>query len=190
MKEQRSLVGDSVIIRRANLNDIRAVINSYCSLSISVRRFFHPFPFNRNKVTVIFLVMWINGLLFPLFKRIRPKFAAKMVVAVDKETSTIAGFAFFNITKKENLKFVANAGPIIFEQFQGKGIGLRMYDLLIRYAKDAGISKFQVTIMESNSPSILFHEKIGYTRKGYVNDEFWDGKFEKNLEWELNIDPR
>jgi L-amino acid N-acyltransferase YncA len=188
MNEIGPLVGDYVLVRKVRLKDIVPLTNSYCRLSPSVKRFFHPFPFNKSKVALIFFVMWTNGLLLPTFKRLYPRIAANLVIAYDTNRHIIVGFAFFNITKKVGTKFVANAGPIIFKNFQGIGLGIKMYDFLIRCAaREAGISKFRVTVIEDNTSSISFHKKVGFVNMGYTEDEYWDGKYEKNIQMELEI---
>lgn len=187
MKEYRSSLNDSISVRKIKFADVKELTNTYCDLKPETKRLFHPFSFNRNKVAIIFLVFWIERYMLPIVKRIFPRFAGTLVVAYDTRQSAIAGFAFFNITKKEGTKFVANAGPIIFEKYQGKKLGQRLYDLLIKCAKDAGIWKFRVTVMETNVPSTMFHVKLGYVSRGYTKDEVWNGVSEKNVEWELLI---
>ncbi len=185
MNESESPSNDLVVVRMIKFADIASLTNQYCNLRKETRRFFHPFPFNRSKVFLIFFVLWIDRYILPVIKRIAPRLGGNLVVAFDTCQSVIVGFAFFNITAKEGSKFVANAGPIIFEEFQGKKLGQRLYHFLIKCAKDAGISKFKVTVMEANIPSTMFHKKLGYVSTGYAKDEFWDGTSEKNVKWEL-----
>lgn len=187
MNGSESAYNDPIVLRKIKLADVMNLTNKYCNLRPETKRLFHPFPFNRNKVFLIFLVLWIDRYVLPIIKRIAPRLGGTLVVAFDTSQSVIVGFAFFNLTAKEGSKFVANAGPIIFEEFQGKKLGQRLYNFLIKCAKDAGVSKFKVTVMETNIPSTMFHKKLGYVSKGYAKDEFWDGISEKNVNWELAL---
>jgi RimJ/RimL family protein N-acetyltransferase len=174
-------------IRRARLSDIGELTNLYMLLPSSVRIFFHPFPFDSNKIKIIFTVMVLGATLPSIIKKMIPKLAFGLVIAKDKQTSELIGFVFYSITRKENNLTIANAGPIVKESAKGKGVATQMYNFLMKDAKTAGVDKFRVTILEDNIGSIIFHKKLGYVNKGYASDEVWEGRHFKNLSLELDL---
>ena len=188
MSGHASSVNDSIVIRKVTIGDIMNLTNKYCNMPPHIKKLFHPFPFKRSRLVPIFLVMWLNGYILPIVKKVFPTLGANLVIAYDTTHSCIAGFAFFVINKKVGKKLVANAGPVIFEEFQGRRIGRTMYEFLIKSARRAGISRFHITIIEANIPSLKFHESLGFIVKGYTKDECWDGEMHKNMELELDLD--
>lgn len=177
---------NSIIVRKAGLGDLLKLHRLYLTLPEDVKKLFHPFPFSRSKSLLILFVMIISGNIIHQVKRLFPKLGSTIVVAI--ENKEILGFIFFKITGKEQTKFIANVGILTLPQAQGKGIGSRMYDKLITLAKATGICKFSVTVMERNIASTNQVKKLGYMNKGYTSDEIWNGKSEKNVMWELDLD--
>ena len=167
--------------------DLLKLYRLYLTLPDDVKMVFHPFPFSRTRLVLILFVMIVSGNLICIVKRTFPKLGSTIIIALSK-SNDIIGFNFFVITGKEHNKFVANVGILTLPSFQGMGIGSKMYDLLIKTAKEAGIGKFRVTVIECNVASTNQVKKIGYVNKGYALDEYWDGRSIKNVIWELDLD--
>ena len=54
-------------------------------------------------------------------------------------------------------------------------IGTKMYVHIIEYAKEIGIKKFRIMILEDNLATIMLTKRIGFKFKGFTTDE-WEGR--------------
>lgn len=155
---------------------------------MNIRDLFHPFPYHKGKFLVYIFWIVVSTSLFTIVKRMAPRLSYLMLVAtVENKGEDIVGFIYFSVTGKENEGYVANVGIFTKQELQGMKIGSKMYEILIKKAKESGISKFRVTVMEKNIPSTEQVKKLGYACKGYTEDDRWNDKREKNLIWELNL---
>ncbi|MCS6767910.1 MAG: GNAT family N-acetyltransferase [Candidatus Nitrosocaldus sp.] len=184
MSEQKS----SITVRRARVGDIEELCDVYLELSPPIRRLFHPFPFERSKLRLIFLVMILSDKLIRLVKHILPKLGFSLIVAYDEDESRIVGFIYIHIIGKENDKLIANLGITVREGVRSKGIGTKMEQAMIDRARQIGIGIIRFSVIEDNTNVLGLHKKFGFTIKGYTKDDYWDGKFEKNLLLELELE--
>jgi len=178
---------DTIVIRRATLRDINELCDIYLNLSSEAKRFFHPFPFNRRKLQIIFFIMILCDRLIKIIKHIIPKLGMTLLVAYDKNESKIVGFFYLRIIGKENGILVANYGLTVREGMRSKGIGTRMEAAMIERAKQIKIGKIRITVLEDNIAVIRLHKKFGFKIIGYTNDDYWEGRYEKNLLLELDL---
>lgn len=178
---------DPICVRMATLQDLEELCDIYLELSPPIRRLFHPFPFNRRKVKLIFLIMLISDRLIKIIKYFLPKLGLSLMVAYDKNESKIVGFVYLHITGKENGILVANLGITVREGIRSKGIGTRMDAAAIERAKQIGIGKIRFTVLDDNVAVLGLHKKFGFKIMGYTSDDYWEGKYEKNLLLELDL---
>lgn len=178
---------DPIAVRKATLRDVNELCDIYLNLSPPIKRLFHPFPFNRGKVQTIFRIMLVSDKLIQIIKHIMPKLGLSLLVAYDKNESKIVGFVYLHITGKENGILVANLGITVREGIRSKGIGTRMDAAAIGRAKQIGIGKIRLTVLEDNVAALGLYKKFGFKIMGYTNDDYWEGKYEKNLLLELDL---
>lgn len=66
----------------------------------------------------------------------------------------------------------------ILEDYQGKGIGSKLFARLEEWAKENRIHRLELTVMEHNRPAMYLYEKCGFQVEGmrkkslYVDGEF------------------
>lgn len=178
---------DQVIVRQATIGDLNELCDVYLNLSPSVKRLFHPFPFSRRKLKTIFLIMLLSSKLINLIKHTLPKLGLSLLVAYSRNESRIVGLVYLHITGKENNILVANLGITVREGVRSKGIGTKMDAAAIQRARQIGIGKIRFTVLEDNIAVLGLHKKFGFKIMGYTTDDYWDGKYEKNLLLELNL---
>lgn len=177
----------AVQIHKLGFTDIVKMCKLYCNLPIHVREVFHPFPYPKGKFITYLCWIFISTNLFPIVKRVVPRLSYYLLIASDRKEKDVLGFIYFSLTGKEYEGYIANVGIITKEEVQGKGIGSKMYQSLIRSAKANGVSKFRVTVMQRNGPSTEQVKRLGYVCKGYTDDDYWNKKRETNLMWELDL---
>lgn len=177
----------NISVRQANISDIKRLSDLYLGLSYDSRRLFHPFPFNRTKLIMIFLIMTISGNLIGLIRKTLPKLGFLVLVAKENNSTKIDGFTYLSIFDYEKgVKLVANRGIVTREGIRAKGLGTALDSQLIRIARNIGITRFSVTALQDNAGSIALHKKMGYKITGSTVD-LWDGKEEKALVLELEL---
>jgi GNAT superfamily N-acetyltransferase len=174
-------------IRIAGLKDVGKLAKIYINLPFSLREMFHPFPYDKLRLITILTVIMISNVCVPLLVRVSPLRLSTLLIAEDNKSSQILGFAFFIITGKEDNFLIANAGLMTVQGLQRTGIGSSMFRQLHEKAKKIGVRKFSVTVLEKNTHSQAFLEAFGYSKKGYTNDEYWNGKHFRNLVMEMIV---
>lgn len=62
--------------------------------------------------------------------------------------------------------------------WQNRGIGGRLMDAVKRLARDEGIHKLSLRVLESNGNAIRFYKRQGFVQEAYFRDEFFiEGAF-------------
>jgi L-amino acid N-acyltransferase YncA len=175
------------LIRRAELSDINELTNLYMELTFASRKLFHPFPFKRRKLQIIFLIMILSGSLLTLLRRTIPRLGFLLLVAEDYTYHRLIGFTYLSTQyKDENGHLVANRGIVAREGIRSKGIGTALDSELIMRAKQLGVDRFSVTALKDNSGSIALHKKMGYQIKGQTQDR-WNNEVEDAFILELEL---
>lgn len=179
---------DQIYVCKARLSDIEELCDLYLSQSREARRLFHPFPFNKTKLKLIFFVMITSDKLMRIIKRIIPTMGFALIVSYDANKSQLLGFIYYHIISKHKGRFIANVGITTREGIRTKGIGTKLYAALIERAKQVGVKKFTATILADNVASIALCKKYGYKVLGDAPDDHWEGKNEKNILVELDLE--
>jgi L-amino acid N-acyltransferase YncA len=175
------------VIRRAELSDINELTNLYIELTFDSRKLFHPFPFEKRKLQIIFLIMVLSGSLSTLIRRSVPRLGFLLLVAEDDTCHRLIGFTYLSTQyKDENGHLVANRGIVTREGIRSKGVGTALDSELIRRAKQLGIDRFSVTALKDNSGSIALHKKMGYKIIGQTQDR-WNNIVEDAFVLELEL---
>jgi RimJ/RimL family protein N-acetyltransferase len=180
-----SITSDSIVVRRAALGDIKQLCDIYLGQPQQVRRWFHPFPFNRIKLKIIFLLMLISEKTIFITKKTIPKLGFILLAAEDTDNSQIVGFFYVRLIRKEAGGLVANVG--FTTKVGAKNLGFKMYASGIKYSKAIGITKFRIRILADNSVTITLTKRLRFRLIGITRDEYWEGKYEEMLNWELDL---
>lgn len=93
----------------------------------------------------------------------------------------IAGFAYAApLRNRKAYDYSCETTIYIHNQFLNKSIGKKLYEKLFGYIKSQNIINIYACITGSNQESILFHEKLGFTKAahfhkcGYKFDKWHD----------------
>lgn len=175
------------VIRMAKLSDINELASLYLGLSFASRKLFHPFPFKKLELHIIFLIMILSGRLLPVIRRTIPKLGFLVLVAEDELTHQLIGFTYLSMRYKDaNRRLVANRGIVTKEGIRSKGVGTALDSELIRIAKKVRVDRFSVTALKDNSGSIALHKKMGYQIIGQTEDK-WNNEVEDAFILELEL---
>ncbi|NND14974.1 MAG: GNAT family N-acetyltransferase [Eudoraea sp.] len=135
---------NTIEIRRANINDMAAVLNLILELA----------RFEESESSV---VMTTEKLQLDGFKE-HPDF----ICWVAEYNGTIAGMAFVY------QRYSTWVGPalhledlIITKSMRGKGIGGRLLDEVVKYGSSQGVRRISWEVLDWNEPAIKFYEERG-----------------------------
>ena len=119
------------------------------------------------------------------FKTIEERLANKSIfyfVALSRDSTV--GFADVEIQQDGNAKIL---GLAVLKELQGKGIGQRLLDKAIEFAKEKRCPKVFLFVAEDNSVAKTLYEKNGFARKGALQQQL-GGKtvllYEKTLSYQ------
>lgn len=180
-------INDKVLVRTGTFADIGKISDLYLELSPTVRRLFHPFPFQSQRLKVILGGMLIGQTMFRFLKYFLPRFGFIIVVAELSDHSYIEGFIYLRLIGKEHGKLIGSIGIVTREGSRTRGIGKEMYNLMINVSRRKGIDKLRSVVIEDNVVSLLQCQKLGYVILGYTKDDYWRGERLKSLTLEMDL---
>lgn len=134
-----SAVAAPVRLRRGRITDARRLVRLYLGLSADARHGFHPFPFSRPRLWVLYpLTLGISRLGRPLMRR----FPGLIVVVVVAELDGVDGFVGYGTLRGEKgpdgqpqVRF----GFVVRDGFRGHRIGISLLHRLSVEGHDLGV---------------------------------------------------
>src|SRR4030043_1827212 len=71
-----------------------------------------------------------------------------------------AGYARLFLNKDENRIYVSSL--YLLPEFEGKGIGIRLFGLAEGYAAEKGLDELWIGVMVKNKQALVFYRKVGF----------------------------
>ncbi|MDZ7673443.1 MAG: N-acetyltransferase family protein [Halanaerobiales bacterium] len=152
-------------IRKANIKDIKAINDIYNTVvkNLNATMDIKPKPLEEQK-------LW--------FKEYKEN---KLSVIVAELNDKVVGWASLSKwSLKEGYKYTVEDSIYVDNKYQGKGIGTKLLEQLIKKAKENDYKNLIAQISEGNESSVKLHknhgfEKIGTLKKvGYKFNRFHD----------------
>ncbi|MBM7606105.1 RimJ/RimL family protein N-acetyltransferase [Metabacillus crassostreae] len=98
------------------------------------------------------------------------------------EDRVVGYLGFHHPTPLKTNQHVLEIDIAVDQHYQGKGIGRKLLDELMKMAKDKNIHKLALRVLSSNEGAIDFYKKCGFTEQGRLVKEFLiDGEFVDDL---------
>ena len=103
-----------------------------------------------------------------------------VVIAVDDD-GRITGDAFLERGPRR-LHHAAELGISTLKEYWGRGIGSRLMEELIAYAKENGITKINLRVRADNERAKVLYKKFGFVKEGddrrmmEIDGEYFDGE--------------
>lgn len=108
------------------------------------------------------------------------------LVAVEK--NEIIGTANLRALNREKIQHRASFGLSIIKKYWGKGIGSRLLNDLVSYAKSTDLEILELEVRSDNLRAIHLYQKLGFKEYGlYKNFMLEDGKYYDGLLMNLNL---
>ena len=158
-----------VRVRLARFTDIPTLMRLYRSQSGSSRHLYHPFPFDRPRLFLIFAFMVGSH---PFLRRIIGSHrvpAAALLVAVVGDRQRPIGYGNVAFERKADPKAIF--GYLVDERFRGLGVGTRLHEGMIDHALTLGVRRGGGTVVVANVANVRVLSKLGFvlTRSSVVD---------------------
>ncbi|MCL2840669.1 MAG: GNAT family N-acetyltransferase [Defluviitaleaceae bacterium] len=82
------------------------------------------------------------------------------------EDGQCIGFLFTNRGQLKRVRHSAYIVIGILEKYRGKGIGTALFENVIRWAKNCGIKRLELTVMTHNQAGLALYKKQGFEIEG------------------------
>lgn len=83
------------------------------------------------------------------------------------------GNAFLHLPRNEESKHRGIFGIFVRDDYQGRGLGTLMTELMIEIARLKGLRKISLDVFTSNERAIRVYEKCGFETEGLMKEEYW-----------------
>jgi RimJ/RimL family protein N-acetyltransferase len=91
-----------------------------------------------------------------------------LVATVDDE---IVGSANFSRGRQSKNRHVADLGIALRKDVRGRGLGMAMMQVGIRWARSVGIRKLSLGVFATNRPARRLYRKLGFAQEGRLRGE-------------------
>lgn len=78
----------------------------------------------------------------------------------------VVGWCDINSSDRPVLKHTGVVGMGVIKDFRGKGVGTALLSAAIAAAKDAGLTRIELTVREENVNAIALYKKLGFEVEG------------------------
>ncbi|MCI4335634.1 MAG: GNAT family N-acetyltransferase [Thermoplasmata archaeon] len=150
-----------VRIRRARLSDIRQLVRMYRGQSPESRQLYHPFPFDRFRLNLIFLFMVASRPFLKLLLKISRRRTLVLLVATVGDDPRLVGYG--------NVAFVDRSfgvkaifGYLVEAEYRGLGVGTRLHEVMIEAAIALGVRRGGGMVVSENASNLRVLEKLGF----------------------------
>lgn len=152
----------AVRLRLARLRDLGTLVHLYRHRSERSWAFYHPFPADRLRLTIIFawLILtrrWVGSLM----RRI-PGWCGVVVVALLPGSPKPIGYGTVRPEVDTDGEMVAKFGFLVEDHLQNRGIGKQIMIAQAYVTRELGIRKAHGTIIAGNVPSRRTAERFGW----------------------------
>ena len=150
---------DAVIIRRIRLGDESALVEFYNALSESSKRTFRPIGYTTT----------LNAC-ENIIKDNNPEIEKEFDLVGLHETRIVGWSFLWNLESGE-----PTFGLGVADDFQGRGLGSRLMDSVMKAARERGLKKVLLTVVQYNQVAWKMYEKRGFVKYGeFVGEDGLD----------------
>jgi RimJ/RimL family protein N-acetyltransferase len=93
-------------------------------------------------------------------------FQANSTIIVAEEADRLIGYLLVLGGQKIRKRHSGHIVTGVLEEFRGKGIGALLFNESLQWAKEAGVTRFELTVIKSNERAVKFYENLGFKVEG------------------------
>lgn len=151
----------AVRVRPARLRDIGALIRMYRGQSAESRQLYHPFPYDRPRLTLIFLYMVVTRPFLRTLLRLTRRRTLVLLVATVGDDPTPVGYGNVAFVDRD-FGVKAIFGYLVEERSRGLGVGTRLHEVMIEAAIALGVRRGGGMVVSENASNLRVLEKLGF----------------------------
>jgi len=137
--------GAPFIARRIKKSDTKELVRLFASFSSETRKRFHPHPFTKE-----------------FAKKICSNKKDIWFVLLNVDTQRFAGYAFVN--KIPILKSSGYLGIAVSDDFQRKGLGLKLMKTLLAVCRKEHVKEIYLNVDQDNLSALKIYKKLGFKK--------------------------
>ena len=80
--------------------------------------------------------------------------------------SQVVGWCDIYVNQKEGYQHSGDLGMGLLAKYRGQGIGTQLLHATLCRAKELGLERIELEVLESNIPAITLYEKVGFRMEG------------------------
>lgn len=116
------------------------------------------------------------------FLRARLK-SRNSTIAVAVDDGEIVALILADGGNRRRIAHVATIGIVIRKKWRGQGLGARMIEYMIRWARRTEIKKLKLSVTEGNNVALRLYKKMGFVREGLsLRDVRRRGRYHNSIE--------
>ncbi len=96
--------------------------------------------------------------------------APNQQVLVATDNTALIGFVALSQGLFEKNRHACSLMTGVLRDYWRQGVASALLQRALRWAEQRGISRVELTVMESNAPAIRFYQKFGFQREGVKRD--------------------
>ncbi len=151
-----------VLVRPARLGDIGELVRMYRRQPEESKRLYHPFPYDRPRLTLIFLVMVLTRPFLRRLLRLAPRRTLVLLVACVGDDPRPVGYGNVAFVRRPfGLKAIF--GYLVEGEYRGLGVGTRLHVEMIEAALALGIRRGGGMVVSENAANLRVLEKLGFS---------------------------
>lgn len=89
-----------------------------------------------------------------------------IIVAADEETGALAGYLQAIGRPQRRIKHVVSINVAILQAYTGQGLGGRLFAFLEDWARQKGVKRLDLTVMQNNLPAQKLYRRLGFVEEG------------------------
>lgn len=151
----------AVGVRPARLRDLGTLVRLYRGQSPESRELYHPFPYDRFRLYLIFLYMIATRpFLRALLRLTRRRTLVLLVATVGAEPRPIGYGNVAFVDRDFGVKAIF--GYLVDERYRGLGVGTRLHEVMIEAAIALGVTRGGGMVVSQNASNLRVLEKLGF----------------------------
>ncbi len=153
----------AIFVRAATLGDVPTLVRMYRGQDEATRLLYHPFPFDRLRVTLIFAFFAGSRRLLPFLLRRFPRRAVALMVAcrVGESRPIAYGTTAFHATPDGGRRAIF--GYLVDPSARGLGVGTELHVEMIDAAIALGVHRGGGMVVATNRSNLRVLDKLGFT---------------------------
>lgn len=154
-----------VTIRRVRLRDVPTLVGLYRGQDEASRKLYHPFPFDRFRLTAIFTYQALTQRYLRWMMRHPRIRAAGLLVAMTPGVRRPVGYGHVQILHPAGQEPRAFFGYLVAPAYRGQRIGVALHDEMVETALRLGIRRGGGIILHENQQNVRLLAKLGVEMK-------------------------